>query len=262
MRAHAFSIEALLARDRLVVGAGLLALTVASWAYVVHDARSMHCAAMGMAASWPQQRLWAPIEVWLLFVMWAVMMVAMMVPSVAPMALMFAAVSRQRQRFARPFVPTSIFVVGYLVVWTIFSALAAAGQWGFRAAALLSASMMLMSPAVSGGLLILAGVFQLTSLKQACLSQCRTPLDFLMTEWREGRWGAFVMGLRHGAYCLGCCWLLMLVLFVAGVMNLAWVAMLSVVVLIEKVAPAGPWISRCAGVLLASWGASLLAMSR
>jgi len=144
--------------------------------------------------------------------------------------------------------------MGYLLAWTIFSAMATALQWGLHAKALLSTKMVSTSPILGGSILIAAGIFQLTPLKHACLAHCRTPLTFIMAEWREGIGGALWMGLRHGIFCLGCCWVLMLLLFVTGVMNLLWVAILTAFVMVEKIAPAPRWISRAAGVVLIAWG--------
>jgi predicted metal-binding membrane protein len=148
--------------------------------------------------------------------------------------------------------------LGYIVVWTAFSLAAAALQFGLDHAQVLSPMMSVTSRSVAGGVLIAAGVYQWTPLKQACLRHCRSPLDFLMTEWREGRVGALNMGLRHGAYCLGCCWMLMLLLFVGGIMSIAWIAAVAAFILIEKVSPAGHWIGRVTGVLLVIWGAAIL----
>ena len=199
------------------------------------------------------------MEIGALAVMWAVMMVAMMTPAAGPMVLMFEAIHRRRAAAGRPAVPTAIFVLGYLVVWTVYSVIAALAQGALHAAALLSPAMVATSPLLAGGLLIAAGVFQWTPLKRACLAACRSPLSFLMTGWREGRGGAFVMGLRHGLYCLGCCWALMALLFVAGVMNLLWVAAIAVTVLVEKVVPRGDLVGRLAGVALVAAGVLLLA---
>lgn len=207
----------------------------------------------------PHPQPWEFADVLLLFVMWAVMMVAMMTPSAAPMILMFAMIHRKRREAERPGVGTGVFLVGYLVVWTASAALATLAQWGLHSAALLSPAMASQSPLLGGVLLIAAGVFQWTPLKNACLAQCRSPLSFLMTEWREGTIGALVMGVRHGAYCVGCCWMLMGLLFVAGVMNLVWVAAIAAFVLIEKVV-AGERISRIAGVVFVAAG--LLLMTR
>jgi predicted metal-binding membrane protein len=155
-------------------------------------------------------------------------------------------------------VPTAIFVLAYLVVWTAFSVVAALAQAGLHTAALLSPAMAATSPFLAGGLLIAAGVFQWTPLKRACLSTCRSPMAFLMSSWREGRGGAFMMGIRHGLYCLGCCWALMALLFVAGVMNLLWVAAIAVTVLVEKIVPAGDLIGRIAGMGMIAAGLLLV----
>src|ERR1044071_5243649 len=158
----------------------------------------------------------------------------MMVPSVAPAVLTFAAVSRRRREQARPYVPAGIFLLGYLAVWTLFSFFAAISQWILHSVALLSPAMVATNPIFGGAVLIAAGAFQFTPIKDRCLAHCRSPLNFLMTDWKEGIAGAFGMGVKHGAYCTGCCWLLMLILFVAGVMNMWWVAAISVFVLLEK----------------------------
>ena len=202
---------------------------------------------------------WGLTTVLLLFVMWTVMMVAMMVPSAAPMILAFLTVNQRRQATARPFVPVTIFLLGYLAVWTAFSAVATLAEWGLHQAALLSTTMTATSTVLNGGLLIAAGVFQWTPLKRACLKGCRSPLSFLMSEWREGTAGAFIMGLRHGTYCVGCCWFLMALLFVAGVMNLLWVAVIALFVMAEKISPKGELLARVAGVGLVIAGAALLA---
>jgi predicted metal-binding membrane protein len=253
------AIDALLRRDRVVLLAALAVLSLASWAYLVYDARKMAttgacCAVVANA----DLRTWLSADVLLLFVMWAVMMVAMMAPTAAPMVLTFAAVNRRRRQADRPYVPTAFFLLGYLLAWTIFSAAATAAQWALHATALLSTQMVGTSPALGGAILVAAGVFQLTPQKQACLAHCRTPLTFIMTEWRDGPAGALRMGLRHGTFCLGCCWILMLVLFVTGVMNLLWVGLLTAFVLLEKLAPAGPWWGRVGGLLLIGWGAWLV----
>ena len=155
--------------------------------------------------------------------------------------------------------PTGIFLSGYLLVWTAFSALAAVLQWILHARALLSPMMTGTSPFLGGGLLVAAGLFQFTPLKNACLAHCRSPMDFLLTDWRDGKAGAFLMGLKHGAWCAGCCWILMLLLFVAGVMNLFWIAVITVFVLLEKIAPKSGWIGKSAGAVLILWGAWMIA---
>jgi predicted metal-binding membrane protein len=211
------------------------------------------------AMAMPAMHAWGWVEIGALVIMWVVMMVAMMMPAAAPMIVMFATIRRRRTAEGRPAVPTVIFVLGYLVVWTIYSGVAALAQAGLHAAALLPPAMAATSPLLSGGLLVAAGVFQWTPLKRACLAACRSPLSFLMTSWREGRAGAFMMGLRHGLYCVGCCWALMALLFVAGVMNLLWVAAIAVAVLVEKVVPRGDVVGRLAGVVLTAAGVLLVA---
>jgi predicted metal-binding membrane protein len=259
-------LEALLRRDRVVVGTALAVLVVAAWLYLLHLASAMSDMAMpdmptmpGMAVAMPAMHAWSWVEVGVLVVMWGVMMIAMMVPAAAPMILMFATIHRRRTAEGRPAVPTAVFILGYLVVWAIYSVIAALAQAGLHAAALLSPAMTATNPLLAGGLLAAAGVFQWTPLKRACLAACRSPLSFLMTGWSEGRAGAFVMGLRHGLYCLGCCWVLMALLFVAGVMNLVWVAAIAVAVLVEKVVPRGDLVGRLAGVILVAAGVLVVA---
>jgi predicted metal-binding membrane protein len=190
--------------------------------------------------------------------MWAVMMVAMVVPTATAMILAFATINRRRRMQEQPYVPTAIFLGGYVIVWTGFSALATLTQWGLHETALLSPMMVSTSPILGGLLLLTAGVYQWTSLKSACLKHCRSPLGFLMTDWREGPRGALIMGLRHGMFCTVCCWFLMALLFVAGVMNLLWVATITLFVLVEKVVPRGDIVGRVAGGVLVIAGLVLL----
>jgi predicted metal-binding membrane protein len=171
--------------------------------------------------------------------MWAGMMVAMMLPSATPMILTFAAVSRNRRKQQRPYVPVTIFVAGYVAVWSGFSLLAAIAQWFLHRKALLTSGMASQSAIFAGLLLLAAGIFQFTPLKHACLTRCRAPFEFIMTRWREGAGGAFRMGLEHGLFCAGCCWALMGLLFVAGVMNILWIVVLSLLVGLEKLLPPG-----------------------
>jgi len=255
--------EAILKRDRLIVLAALIGLSFLAWAYMAREARSMNltgiCCCAGMKMSGPDLNPWYAAALRPLFLMWAEMMVAMMLPSAAPMILTFAMVNRKRREQQEPFVPTLVFVLGYLVVWTVFSAAAALAQWALHSLALLSPKMTSTSPWVAGTLLIAAGIFQWTPLKRACLKHCRTPLGFLTIDWREGTRGAFLMGLKHGAFCTGCCWALMALLFVAGAMNMWWVALIAFFVLVEKLAPRGLWIGNLAGMGLSVWGLWVLA---
>lgn len=248
---------AVLKRDRIIVLCGLAALVALSWAYISYLAQDMRNMDMEMAM--PQTQVWSVADFTLMFVMWAVMMVAMMTPSAAPMILTFAGASRRRRERQSPYAPTAVFVSGYLVVWASFSVLATAAQWGLHTASLLSPMMASTSSILGGVLLLAAGIYQWTPLKYACLRHCRSSLGFILNEWREGTWGAFLMGLKHGGYCVGCCWFLMALLFVAGVMNLLWVAAIAGFVLLEKVVPAGHLVGRVAGVMLVGWGVWIFA---
>ena len=251
---NVMSLDAVLRRDRVVVMAGVVALAALAWAYVVYLAQSTGDIGSGMAMA--QLQSWSAADFGLMFLMWAVMMVAMMVPTAAPMILLFATVNRRRREQERPYVPTGVFLSGYVVVWSGFAALATVANWGLHVNSLLSSMMGANSSAYLGAALLLtAGIFQWSPLKYACLTQCRSPLGFLMAEWRDGAGGAMRMGLKHGVYCLGCCWVLMGLLFVLGVMNLLWIAALAGFVLIEKVAPGGHRVSRLTGLLLVAWGA-------
>jgi len=212
--------------------------------------------------SGPDAKPWAISAITPLFLMWTEMMVAMMIPSAAPMILIFARVNRQRREQERPFVPSILFLLGYLGVWSAFSLAAALAQWALHGAALLSPMMQSSSPALGGLLLISAGAFQWTPWKRACLNHCRSPLSFLLGDWREGRMGALAMGLRHGAYCTGCCWLLMALLFVSGVMNMLWVAVIAVFVLLEKVLPQGMRFGLAVSFVCIAWGAWMINAGR
>lgn len=214
------TLEAVLRRDRLIVLGGLVGLSALSWAYLGYMVWEMETMDMAMQMAMPHMRIWSAVDIVLLFIMWVVMMVAMMVPTAASMILTYAAINRRQQTQQEPFASTAVFLGGYLVVWTGFSALATLAQWGLHEAALLSPMMVSTSPILGGVLLLSAGIFQWTPWKYACLKHCRSPLGFLMTDWRDGAWGAFSMGLRHGSYCTGCCGFLMAFLFVAGVINL------------------------------------------
>ena len=255
-------LAAALRHDRVIVIAALAGVTAVAWGYMLYEAHGMEqtgvCQCLGMAMSGPDTQPWAVGALLPLFLMWSEMMVAMMIPSAAPMILTFAHVNRQRREQERPFVPTGLFLLGYLIVWSAFSLAAAFGQWALHGAALLSPMMTSTSPLLGGVLLIGAGAFQWTPWKRACLHHCRSPLSFLLGDWREGAGGALSMGIRHGAYCTGCCWLLMALLFVAGVMNMLWVAVITVLVLLEKVVPHGMRLGSAVGGALVAWGAWMI----
>jgi predicted metal-binding membrane protein len=210
-------------------------------------------AEMGMSMDRP----WTAADVFFTFAMWAVMMVGMMAGSAAPVLLLFGAARRARgERGVSLAVLT--FGLGYILVWVGFSAGAALAQWVLHEAAMLSPAATAASPQVGGEILIGAGAYQLTPLKGACLTQCRSPLGFLMAHWRDGPIGALRLGSRHGVFCLGCCWPLMCVLFVVGVMNLIWVAALSAFVLVEKTGPLGAVLARVAGAAMVGTGVWLV----
>jgi predicted metal-binding membrane protein len=255
------ALEGMLRRDRVLVVWGIAIVSALAWAYMVFLAQGMGGAHTGPSMAMPHAATWGLADFALTFAMWAVMMVAMMVPSAGPLILLVATVNRKRRELASPLVPTGVFLLGYVAAWTWYSALATVGQWGLHEAALLSPMMGGASPAVGGAILLAAGVFQFTPLKYACLTRCRSPLQFLLNEWREGTWGAFAMGLRNGNTCVVCCWALMALMFVGGVMSLLWMAAIAAVVLIEKVAPAGHRVSQAAGGGLILWGAWLLAQT-
>jgi predicted metal-binding membrane protein len=253
-------LEAFFNRERLIVCGCLAAMVVLSWLYLIHLNKAMEMSGMDMTGMVMLDTTpWGAVDLLLLFVMWAVMMVAMMVPSAAPMILAFLTVNKNRCANNRPLVPVGIFLLGYLAVWTAYSAAATLAEWALHQATLLSTTMTATSPALNSAILIAAGIFQLTPLKQSCLKHCRSPLSFLMSEWRDGAAGAFLMGVRHGAYCTGCCWILMALLFVAGVMNLVWIALLALVVMAEKILPKGEILGYIAGVALIAAGVAHIA---
>jgi predicted metal-binding membrane protein len=190
------------------------------------------------------------------------MMIAMMAPSATPAILLYARVHRHalaESRSDERFAPTGAFAAGYLAVWLAFAVAATALHWALENARLVSAMMMgSQSRWLSGAVLIAAGIYQLTPMKRACLSHCRAPASFLTRHWRPRASGAFRLGALHGAYCVGCCWMLMALLFVGGVMNVVWIAALAVLVLTEKILPAGEWVGRGASIVLIAWGIATL----
>lgn len=249
--------EPLAQRDRLIVLAGLIGISALAWIYTIaladhgHD-HAVHAAAMAHA------RPWSATDLTLTFLMWTVMMVAMMVPTAVPMILAMAQVSRAQSRRAGPVTATTAFLLGYLIIWTAFSFVATLAQWWLHQLALVSAAGASTSAVFGGSLLLGAGIFQLTPLKDACLSHCRSPIFFLVSAWRPGAWGALRMGIHHGAFCLGCCWALMSLMFVAGTMNLLWTAALMLLMLAEKALPFGRRLGHVAGVGFVVWGLYLL----
>jgi predicted metal-binding membrane protein len=244
-------IEAALRRDRFVVALSLVGVVVLAWLYLWRHAASMHAGDDGsMAMPMSAMPAMDPGVFVLTFVMWVVMMAGMMLPSAAPTVLLYGAMLRKHAEQGSVLPAVWIFVSGYLIVWAGFSLAAALLQAVLEHAALMSAMMPSASNRLNGVLLLAAGVYQLTPLKEVCLSKCRNPVLFFMTHWRAGTAGALRMGVVHGAYCLGCCWMLMLLLFAVGVMNLAWVAVIAAFVFLEKLLPGGRLTSRLAGVAL------------
>lgn len=253
-----------LKRDRLVVLASLCVLAALAWAYLINMALGMDAMADmpgggGMGDVAGKLKPWTVMDGLLMFLMWAIMMLAMMLPSAAPMILIFARVNAKQRDKGNGYVPTFIFAAGYIVVWSVFSLFATAAQWGLQNAALLSPGMVSTSVYLGGALFIAAGIYQWTPLKQACLKHCRSPLEFIMHHWRPGAAGAFRMGLGHGAFCLGCCWSVMALLFVGGVMNLIWVAVITIFVAVEKMFPHGAWVGRVTGMAMIAAGVYLMA---
>jgi predicted metal-binding membrane protein len=263
------ALESLLKCENAVVLVSLLVLTLLAWLILLAGAGSgMDPAAMSgwwlpptlpAGESWS----WTP-SYWLItFLMWVVMMVAMMLPSAAPLLLLYAMVLRHAESRGRPSrQPAAItaFASGYLALWTFFSALAVVIQFGLEKSGLMSVMMSSRSTALSGALLIAAGLYQLSPLKAACLKHCRGPAAFLSAHWRPGVAGAWRMGLLHGVYCLGCCAVLMLLLFVGGMMNLVWIAGLTLFVAFEKFAPFGEVMGKAVAVLLVAGGGVLIAI--
>jgi predicted metal-binding membrane protein len=243
----------ILRHDRALVVAALLVVIALSWAWLLVGAGlGMEQMDMGGGQMMLMAPAWTPSYTALNLVMWAVMMAAMMLPAATPTILLVDALARQHGKDSQA---TGVFTLGYLVVWGGFSVLATGLQWGLVRVALLGDDMASASPVLAGVLLIAAGIYQWTPLKQACLAHCRAPFDFLTRHW--GR-GPFRAGLHHGLFCLGCCWMLMVVLFVFGLMNMLWIAALAVLVLIEKVLPIGGRMSRVTGVALIAWGVGVL----
>ena len=250
-------IESLLKRDRVLVVVGILLIAVLAWAYTAYASYDMQ--SIGVVMGMPKTGSWSTVDWGSMFLMWTVMMTAMMVPTAAPMVLVFTAVNRKRQEQRRPFVPTSVFMSGYIAVWCGFAAAATVANWALHSNGQLDIMLGTTTSSYVGGvILVVSGIFQWSSLKYACLSHCRSPLSFLMTDWKEGIGGALMMGLKHGSYCVGCCWALMVLLFVLGVMNLVWIAALTAFVLLEKVLPRGQTISRASGICLLTWGSLML----
>ncbi len=265
----ASALEAVLRRDRAIIIAALGVLTALAWFDLVWLANDMAMDGMdmtdyrmipaGQALMMPASSPWQPIEFAYVLAMWVVMMIGMMTPSAAPIILVYARVGRQASE-SRPFASTAWFAGGYLLVWIAFSLAATSAQWGLERAALLTPMMASASKIFGGILLILAGLYQWTPLKDVCLSQCQAPLGFILSHggFQGTATNSLMLGFRHGVYCLGCCWALMVLLFALGVMNLFWIAVLAILVLLEKVIPSGRVIARIASIVSFAGGLWML----
>lgn len=235
-------ISRVLRHERLIVAGGVGLLALLSWLFVFGGA-GMNGAMMGAIRS---------PSLGALLIMWWVMMAAMMLPSAAPAILLYSRVREMRNRDSA-IADSWVFLIGYLAVWLLFSLAAASAQW------LLAGSSMTLAGRWSGGTVLLAaGLYQLSPLKAACVRQCRSPAQFISRHWQAGWSGAVRLGILHGAYCVGCCWMLMALLFVGGVMDLLWITGLTILVTVEKLAPRGPLIGRLAGVVMIGWGSAKL----
>jgi predicted metal-binding membrane protein len=233
--------------------AGLTIVVAACWAYLIYADWSMrHMDIVSMAM--PSLGAWTSADFALVGTMWGVMMIAMMVPSVLPALSVHRQVILSRSPPGLANLQSAGFLLGYLLAWACFSVVATLAQWGLHDALVISPAMTITQPAVAGALLIAAGVYQWTPLKSTCLRGCNAPLAFLVRHWHDGTYGALRTGLAHGAYCTGCCWLLMALLFVYGVMNLAWIVVITAVVLAEKLLPPNRWFHRAVGLVLIAWG--------
>lgn len=261
----ATGLEQILRRDRLVVLLALSAVVALAAAYTIMgvgmdmSALTMTRMAIEMPGMLMPPAQWSAGYAVKMFLMWWVMMIAMMVPSAAPAILLFSNVARKQQSQATPFLTTWFFLAGYLIAWLLFSLVATALQWAFEKLGLMTGMMEIGTPVIAGAVLLAAGLYQLTPLKKACLRHCQHPVLFVMQRWRPGGSGAFGMGLQHGAYCLGCCWLLMTLLFVGGVMNLLWIAGMAVYVAVEKLAGRWPLLPNAAAIVLTGSGLWLIA---
>ncbi|MBZ9868874.1 DUF2182 domain-containing protein [Mesorhizobium sp. CA15] len=239
--------------QRNIILALLGAVAAAAWVLLIRQ-RIGADADMRMEMYSPTMGMAAP----LFLVVWMIMMIAMMFPTAAPMILTFHQVQAGKRGRGEAFVATLLFVAGYMLVWGTVSVLAFAGAAGAETLADHAGLSTATAARIGGALLIIAGAYQLSPLKDLCLAKCRTPIGFILTSWRDGSWGAVRMGLEHGAFCLGCCWLLFLALFPLGIMNVAAMAVVTLLVFAEKTFPAGKGIAKVSGVALLLYGAAVL----
>lgn len=249
------SLNTLLKHERAILVGGLTVMIALAWAYTVH--MDGHMSMPAAAFSNPVIQPWTAADAGTAFMMWTVMMIGMMLPTAAPWVLTLAGLTRKEGE-ARVFRATGGFVFGYLSVWTGYSLIAVALQWLLHDYGLLSPALDRVSGRIGGAVLILVGVYQFLPVKYACLKHCRSPLHFFLTSWRNGRFGAARMGFHHGLFCVGCCWMLMALSFVAGVMNLLWMAAVTVFIFIDHALPIGKWPGRAVGAVLIAWGGGMI----
>lgn len=241
-------------RDLIAIIVALSGVVILSWIYLFKTASEMSLARHMTPTRNP---VWDIDYFWLMYLMWAVMMIGMMLPSAMPMILIYAGIARKSTAQHQQIVPTFVFVLGYLVAWCVFSLLATFAQYWLNQSALLSPMMKVNNQQFSSVLLIAAGLYQWLPIKNKCLQHCRSPVHFISAHWRPGIAGALTMGLSHGLYCLGCCWALMTLLFIGGVMNLLWIAIITLFVLLEKLLPFGAVGGRIMGLVMIGFGVTM-----
>ena len=249
--------------DKQIVIGGIFFVSAMGWMYLFYMAwamENMHLVDMWMPPS-DTDFTWKTWDFFMLFMMWMTMMLAMMTPTATSMIMMFATVNRQKKLNHQPYAPTFIFLSGYLLAWAIFSIAATVFQWLLHQNGLMNPMMNNLNYLLSGAILVIAGIYQWTPLKDFCLSKCRSPLTFILTSWKDGEFGAFKMGFHHGIFCVGCCWALMAILFAVGVMNMLWVVLITIFVLLEKILPFTSGAMRAVtGLMLVIWGSYWLTL--
>jgi len=244
-------------RDVLAIVFSLVGIAGLAWIYLFVLAGRMSIPMNG-GISAIKIPVWDAAYFVSMFLMWAIMMVGMMIPSVAPAVLIYASVVRKATTRGQTVTPTGAFVGGYLIIWILFSVAATSAQWALGSLALISPMMVSSSDYLSAGILVVAGIYQWLPIKDQCLHKCRSPIEYISQKWRKGYLGAIKMGFGHGVYCLGCCWALMALLFVGGVMNLFWIALIAFYVLVEKVLPFGEIVARTIGAVMIFFGIFLV----
>tara|TARA_B100000953_G_C18034020_1_gene423775 strand:- start:4602 stop:5465 length:864 start_codon:yes stop_codon:yes gene_type:complete len=278
-------IEKVPLKDRMTVYIGVLIILVVSWGYIIgmgwhmgtlpfvenpsmqmdmNQSMSMDSkktSILDTILMWmpPSQGEWMLKDFFLLFLMWSVMMIAMMTPSILPMVMLFTALNINKQRNNQPSASPLILLIGYLISWILFSLVITFPQYAMHKSGLLNPMMEPTHAYLASAVLIIAGIYQFTPFKDACLSVCQSPLSFLMNNWKDGNFGAFLIGYKHGFYCIGCCWFLMMTLFALGVMNILWVVVLTLFVMFEKLSYRFPLLFRYStGAIFIAWGTILI----